>query len=514
MKNSKSKFVVIAGLVLVACAAAVLGYRHFAHPGMPASHLAHATTYTSGPFHVTVGINPEVPTVGDNQLTVKVADDNGDPVTGAAIKACGEMAAMGAMQAMRAPADLEEVAPGLYAGPLKLAMSGAWPLSLTIQKQGVGTTRLGFDMATGRQGLNITAGGTPMASTMGSGTRNNSADKGNAQEASNEPAPSGVITVDAHRRQLIGVKTGKAVRKELVKTIRAVGQVDYNERNISNVSLKFDAWIGDLKADYVGVHVKRGQMLFTVYSPELLAAQQEYLETRQRLSRRGPGDSLLKAARKRLMLWDVSAAQVRALEHRGKPLEYLPIFAPKSGTVVAKMVDAGSHMNKGDTLLRIADLSTVWVDAEVYEADLPLVKEGMQASITLPYLPGAKYQAKVDYVYPTLQGKTRTARIRLVLNNPNGALKPNMYAQVELHADLGKRLVVPEEAVLIAGKARVVFKDIGEHGKLVPVHVKTGQRVDGYVEITDGLSAGDEVITSGNFLIAAEAKLKTGIEQW
>jgi Cu(I)/Ag(I) efflux system membrane fusion protein len=283
---------------------------------------------------------------------------------------------------------------------------------------------------------------------------------------------------------------------------------------MSNVTLKFDAWIGELKADYVGTQVEQGQVLFTVYSPELLSAQQEYLETRQRLASRGPDDSLVRAARKRLMLWDISPAQVRAIERRGEAYEYLPIYAPKSGTVVEKMVNEGSQVKTGDMLLRIADLSTVWVDAEVYEADLPLIENGMTAEVSLPYGPDQRYQAKVDYIYPYLEGKTRTARIRLVLDNPDGALKPEMYAEVKLQADLGRRLMVPEGAVLVAGESRVVFKDLGEDGKLKPVRVKTGQRVDGFVEITEGLDAGDKIITSGNFLIASEAKLKTGIEQW
>ena len=214
------------------------------------------------------------------------------------------------------------------------------------------------------------------------------------------------------------------------------------------------------------------------------------------------------------MLWDISPSQVRALERRGQPLEYLPIYAPASGTVVEKMINEGSAMKTGDMLLRIADLSTVWVDAEVYEADLPLVRTGMAATVTLPHRAGSQFDATVDYIYPYLSGPARTARIRLVLDNLDGVLKPDMYAEVKLTANLGRRLVVPDSAVLVAGESRVVFKDLGTDGKLKPVRVKTGQRVGDWVEITEGLSPGDTVVTSGNFLIASEAKLKTGIEQW
>ncbi len=934
MKNLKSTLLIALPVVLIAGAIGFFGFRYFAGAGMAPMNMADATTYESGPFRVTVDINPEAPQVGNNQFMVEVADARGNPISGASIKAYGEMPAMGAMASMRAPADLDEVEPGLYAGPLNLEMRGEWPLSLYIQKDGIGETRLGFDMATGRQGLSITSGGTPVAGSMsqkdgmggdqmanqspekndrgfytvgkyqvkvevlgsggmvpgdamsgdkmepgamsndgammqddgmrgedtmmadqgmsggdrmmqdgamsgeksmqqgdamspamsdrgdkikkdrmdkdggdrmmqdnamsnglsGKGMRQgdsmpadgggamsdsmsdtggvmqedgmamdsgdgmsgetpeameamkkgtammagrnllqvtvldendqpingatvrvaaqrelnqgmqdqgammdqeassggnrsmqddamndgdsmmrdeskrggdrmmqddamsdgksmqqgesmspNMSDRGDRMEkdgmamdggdsmraddammqddamskgmsgkgmqgrrnsevvqleaggngvyrgvldvpgegdfvlavdvsteeqghgdlvlafttgeyglraatatpegiayytcsmhpsvkeagpgqcpicsmdltsVTNEQVQSGVVTVDAKRRQLIGVETGQAEMREVTKTIRAVGQVDYDERRISNVSLKFDAWIGELKADYVGTRVEKGQVLFTVYSPELLSAQQEYLETRQRLASRGPDDSLVRAARKRLMLWDISPNQVRAIERRGEAFEYLPIFAPKSGTVVEKMIVDGSHMKTGDMLLRIADLSTVWIDAEVYEADLPLIDKGMTAEVSLPYGPDQQYRANVDYIYPYLEGKTRTARIRLVLDNPDGALKPDMYAEVKLQANLGRRLMVPEGAVLVAGESRVVFKDMGEDGKLKPVRVKTGQRVDGWVEINQGLEPGDDVITSGNFLIAAEAKLKTGIEQW
>ncbi len=180
---------------------------------------------------------------------------------------------------------------------------------------------------------------------------------------------------------------------------------------------------------------------------------------------------------------------------------------------IEKNVEEGGAIKMGETLFRIADLSQVWVEAEVYEADLELIQEGMAATITLPYLPSKTIEATVDYIYPYLEGDSRTARIRLNLDNENGALKPDMYAEVKLVAEFGHRLVVPEEAVMIAGDSRVVFVDLGE-GKLKPVKVKTGRRVNNVIEIVDGLELGDIVVTSGNFLIASETKLKAGIDQW
>jgi Cu(I)/Ag(I) efflux system membrane fusion protein len=295
--------------------------------------------------------------------------------------------------------------------------------------------------------------------------------------------------------------------------IRAVGEVTFDERLLSQVALKFDGYIGDLKADYVGTEVTKNQVLFTVYSPELLAAQQEYLETLKRRPTPGDQNGLLGAARQRLALWDMSTQEIKALEQRGEPQDYVPIYAPRSGTLIERHIADGSAAKMGQTLLTIADLSRVWIEAEVFEADLDLVKVGMAASVTLPYLPGLTYSATVEYVYPYLHEQTRTGRIRLSLANQNGELKPGMYAEVSLKVDIGHKLSVPEEAIIVAGDSRVVFVDLGG-GRLKPVWIKAGRNAQGFVEVLDGLSLGDVVVTSGNFLIAAETRLKTGIDQW
>jgi Cu(I)/Ag(I) efflux system membrane fusion protein len=331
---------------------------------------------------------------------------------------------------------------------------------------------------------------------------------------SKQQTQSGVISIDARRRQLIGVKTATAEYRELSKSITAVGRIAYDQHSASEINLKFDTWIGELKADFIGARVERGQVLFTVYSPELLSAQQEYLETRGRLASRGSDDSLLKAARSRLSLWNISNADIRALEQRGTPIEFLPIYAEKSGVVVNKSIVSGSYAKAGSMLLQLADLSTIWVEAEVYEDDLLLLKKGMSATVNMRNLSEREYPAKIDYIYPSVNPLTRTTRIRLILDNSDGELRPDMYAQVHFNKELGKRLWVPDEAVMIAGETRVVFVDLGSEGKIKPVLVNTGQRTKDWIEITAGLSGGEQVITSGNFLIAAEAKLKTGIAQW
>jgi Cu(I)/Ag(I) efflux system membrane fusion protein len=463
--------------------------------GQSTESLAVLTWFRAEPFLVGVAIDPAIPRVGTHQLTVEVLDASRAPIVDVVVDAYAEMAAMGAMAAMRAPVELELIAPGQLEGVLQLPMRGEWPLTVVIRSPTHGDARLQFDLATDREGLRIAAGAVPVGG------------------ASVVVADVDVITIDNRRRQMIGVETDEVTVRGLVRTIRAVGRVTYDERLLSNITLKFDGYIGELNADYVGAPVTKGQVLFTVYSPELLAAQQEYLETRKRLVSRGPDDSLAKAARQRLQLWDLSPNEIEALERRGETTAFVAFRAPRTGTLVERNIVSGSAARRGQTLLSIADLSRVWVEAQVYEADLALVREGMSVTVTLPYLPDRRYVTEVEYVYPYLEGDSRTGRIRLTLDNSSGELKPEMYAEVLLDADLGRRLSVPEEAIIVAGDSRVVFVDLGG-GRLKPVRIRTGRRGHGFVEVLDGLELGDVVVTSGNFLIAAETRLKTGIDQW
>lgn len=564
MRNQYKFFILSALAMLVFGIAGFFLAKHLDTSAASADHSMHSETANlSGPLSVAVGkyrltVNvlgrsensaDDANRIGSTLLQVTVRDRKNQPVEAAMVRVAAQRKASGTVSAnhgaghghatstnlskqMGSASDdaidtelvrFESDGPGIYRGALSMRAEGEYLLAVDVSSTALGHGDLVLAYRAGGNELRVAAA-TPEGVAYYT-----CAMHGSVREAgpgscpicgmdlvpvTQEEVSSGVITIDARRRQLIGVKTAIAGHRDLHRTIRAVGKVSFDERRISTVSLKFDAWIGDLKADFVGKQVQRGQVLFSAYSPELLSAQQEYLETRQRLARRGPDDSLLQAARRRLMLWDISAEQVAALERRGKPIEYMPIFAPHSGTVVEKMVVEGSHIKTGDPLLRIADLSRVWVDAEVYEADLPSIKPGMSASVTLPYLPGVQIDATVDYIYPYLEAATRTARIRLELDNPIGELKPDMYAEVKLQSDLGHRLAIPEEAVLVAGETRIVFRDLGEDGKLKPVRVRTGARADGYIVIEEGLTLGDTVVTSGNFLIASEARLKTGAEQW
>lgn len=489
--NKQARIVAIAFLVIVAVAG---GYLWFARVE-PTAPVDTADMVRAGPFRVSVTIDPQTPAAGQNSLRVRVLDAGGRPVEDAEVRATATMAAMGAMPEMRAPATMIETAPGVYEGILTLAMDGSWPLTVRIEKSGIGSAELMFGLATRRPGLELMSGGEEPAAR--------STIRGEAA------APGASITIDARRRQAIGVTTDEVETIPMRRTIRAVGRVVYDDRRLTDVSLRFDAWIGELYADYVGARVEQGDALFTVYGPELLSAQQEYLE----IAGRAGSGPILEAARKRLELWNLGGAAISALERRGTPSDYVPITAPRSGIVVAKTIVEGTAARAGETLMRIADLSRVWVEAEVYESDLDLIAAGMPAVVTFPYVPGEEFAGTIEFVYPFLDGDTRTARLRLTLENPDGVLKPDMYAEVKLAADLGPQLAVPEDAVLISGDSRIVFLDLGE-GRLEPRRVETGRRADGYVQILDGLDEGDLVVTSANFLIAAEANLRTALEQW
>lgn len=508
MKTSITTRSVVAALLVGVLAVGTMVW--LSHRQDTAGNLADiGPVQAAGPFQVQVALDPDKPRVGKNRLLIVVQDADGKPVEGARIHAVAVMPAMGSMPVMRVPVQVTETAPGRYGGEFELPMDGAWPLSLSIESATLGSAELQFDLTTSRAGLRLTEAtpstliiSSPIPSA-GSSTKPSGATRKKTQPGS--------ILVDARRRQLIGVTFGVVERKHLTQIIRAAGQVTYDETRLTDINLKFDGWIGELDADYVGVPVKKGQTLFSVYSPALVSAQDEYLESLRR--HKSGTDSLLVAARRRLGLWDIRPAQVLVLEKRGHAAEYVPIQSPVSGTVIEKNIVAGTAVKAGMKLLRIADLSQVWVEGQVYEYELSHVQVGMAATVVLPEMPDRTFSTKVSYVYPYLESDTRTARVRVELPNPDGLLRPDMYAHVHLKVDLGERLVVPEEAVLYAGESRVVFLDLGE-GHLQPRKIKTGLRNSDDIEVLAGLAEGDRVVTSGNFLIAAESKLKAGIEQW
>jgi len=329
----------------------------------------------------------------------------------------------------------------------------------------------------------------------------------------------GTITLSAERRQEIGVRTAPAEVKPIHKTLRAAGRITYDETGLAEVSAKVGGWIVTLYADATGMKVNRGAPLFTMYSPDLYSAQEEYLTAlkSQTAARQSPApdraDYLVEAARNRLRLLDVSEKQLQQIAELEKPIKDLPFLSPVSGYIIEKNVVAGASVEPKAVLFRIADLDRVWIEAEFYSAELELVKVGAEAMVSFPYLPGQHVVGNVSYVYPYLDPNSRTGRVRVELANHGLELKPDMYVNVELQVDLGNRLIVPKTAVLPAGERQFVFLDLGQ-GRLRPQRVETGVEAGDDVEIVSGLKSGDSVIVSGNFLIAAESRLKTALEQW
>ena len=333
-----------------------------------------------------------------------------------------------------------------------------------------------------------------------------------------EVAP-GTVQITPERQQLIGVKFGTVEMKPLEKVIRTVGRVDYDEKRLVTVSLKIGGWIEDLYVDFTGRYVKQGEPLLTIYSPELVSTQEEYLlalRARKDLVKSpfpevaGSGASLAESAKRRLKLWDISDDQIKELEESGQVKKTLTLHSPFSGFVLEKAAYRGMNVMPGVALFKLADLSVVWLYADIYEYELPFIRLGQQASIQLSYIPGETFTGKAIYIYPSLNPETRTAKVRFEIPNSHERFKPEMYANVEIKVHLGQKLAVPEGAIIDTGLRQMAIVDKGS-GYFEPREVKVGAKVDNYYEVIKGLKAGERVVTSANFLIDSESKLKEAL---
>jgi Cu(I)/Ag(I) efflux system membrane fusion protein len=333
-----------------------------------------------------------------------------------------------------------------------------------------------------------------------------------------EIAP-GSVQISSERQQLIGVRFGTVEKRTLQKVIRTVGRIDFDEKRIGIVSPKIGGWIEALYVDFTGRFVRKGEPLLTIYSPELVSTQEEYLMAlkARRDWAHSPfgdvskgGDLLAQSSRRRLKLWDISDAQIKALEDSGEPTKTLTLFSPFSGHVIEKMVTKGQFVDAGMALFKIVDLSVVWLLADVYENELTDIRLGQPAAVRMAYYPGETFTGKAIYIYPYLDPQTRTATVRYEFANPHGKLKPEMFGDVEITVHLGDKLAVPEGAVIDTGVRRVVIVDRGS-GYFEPREVRLGAKAGDVFEVLDGLLAGERVVTSANFLIDSESKLKEAV---
>ncbi len=326
------------------------------------------------------------------------------------------------------------------------------------------------------------------------------------------------VHLSAEQARAIGVRFTVVARGPLARTVRTVGQVVPAEPNLADITPKIDGFVDRLFVDATGVQVRRGQPLLALYSPMLVSAQQELLTAlhlAQTIDSTAPeawrnAQDLVAAARRRLAYWDISTDQIARLERTGEVTKTLTLVAPFDGVVMEKMVVAGQGVMPGMKLYRLADLSTVWVEGEVFEQDLALVRVGAPVRVELAAYPGRTFAGRVSFVWPVVDAQSRTGRVRVALANPRGLIKPGMYATVFGDVALGRDLLsLPAEAVVQTGERNLVFV-AGAEGALEPREVTLGARADGRIQILRGLAEGERVVASANFLVDAESRLTTG----
>ena len=328
--------------------------------------------------------------------------------------------------------------------------------------------------------------------------------------------PEGTVQVPAEKQQLIGVEYGTVEYENVSGAIRSVARVTLDETKVAKVHSRLEGWIEQVFADFTGKQVRKGDPLLTIYSPEALATQQEFLlaEKAQHLLHDNPvhemtgaTENLVAAARKRLELWDLTEAEIERVATSGKPLQNLTVHSPISGFITERNAYPKQRVMPDTTFYTIADLSTVWVIADVFEYEASAIRMGTPATLALAYFPGRTFRGKVSYILPQLDPATRTMKVRLEFDNRDFALKPEMYGDVEFQTGGSRRMVVPASAVLNSGDRQTVFVDRGK-GFFEPREVKIGTQSEGHIEILSGLKPGERIVTSGNFLLDSESQLK------
>jgi Cu(I)/Ag(I) efflux system membrane fusion protein len=462
-----------------------------------------------GAWRIGAANAPDPARVGDNAITLVARDASGKAMDGS-LEVVVSMPQMGAMPYMESRGKSRPKGPGVFLVSYRLPVGGEWDVAVRLRPDNGPPAEAHYRLSTSIRGLSF-AGGTPAAGSWATSSPGPSvpADSG-----------SGAVMIEAARRQSLGIRTDTVRVRVLSGTLRVPGRVAYDEAHQADVSLKFQGWVRQLSANVTGQPVHRGQVLFKVYSPELWSAQQEYIEAvraaqadQGNAALSGSSSDLARSARERLSLWDVSPADIDAIAREGRPIEAVPIRSPVSGVVTEKGVVEGSAFQAGQVLFRIARLDPIWVIASVSEQDAALVRQGMQAIIRDPYRDTVLRNGLVSFVYPSLDSVTRTTDVRVTTRNADGRLRPGSFVNVELVTPDLKRPTVPESAVLPTGERHIVFVDVGG-GRLVPREVRLGARAGGYYEVLGGLRAGDVVVTSGNFLVAAESKLRTPSQKW
>jgi RND family efflux transporter MFP subunit len=334
------------------------------------------------------------------------------------------------------------------------------------------------------------------------------------------PVPGRIsISLSADKRQMIGLALSKVEQRELTNTVRTTAVVLHDETRYARIAPRFSGWVRKLHVNFAGAPVEKGQPLFTVYSPELFSTENDYLiawSGWQQLKAEAPAESrhaatnLLGSARRRLELLEIGDDEIGALEQRGTASEEMPFRSPIAGHVVAKLAVEGKSFMAGESLYEVADLSHLWLDAWVFESDLPLMKLGLPATITFPYLGNQTLTAPITFLYPHIDPQTRRGRVRLELDNPDHLLRPDMWASVTIQIPLGAKVLIPASAVIDTGQRFVAFVD-GKDEHLQPRELKVGIKTDDYYEVLAGVKEGEQVVTRALFLVDSESQLKAAI---
>lgn len=493
--------------------------------GEPSGDFGSATAETAGAWNIATAIEPDPPREKSNRARVEIHDVAGKAVDGAGVIVAYDMPAMGSMPEMKSDIHARAIGSGRYEADFDLPMGGNWTLIVTAKLGEMsGTAR--YSLTVGSKGLSPLGGeGTDSGSDIAYYTCSmhpsvHAHEPGTCPVCGMELRPvtkadeqTGVVQIGEARRQAIGVRTEKATKAPMTVDIKAVGKLTYDESQMHDVVLEFGGYISDLRVTATGQPVKKGEPLFQIYSPEVFAAEQDLLLARQSREALGKGDDLVHAAETKLSLLGVTAAQVDDIAKTGKPIEKLAFAAPASGYVIEKNVVDGAAVKAGDRVFRIAGLDKVWVEADVFEPDLARITKGQKATVSLSYVPDRAFEGKVTFIYPYLDPNTRTGRVRIELPNTGLELKPDMYADVVFHLDLGARLQIPVSAILYTGPRKVVLVDVGG-GRIAPREVQIGAQSGDLAEVVSGLAEGDAVVTSGNFLIAAESRIRSSGMFW
>ncbi len=344
--------------------------------------------------------------------------------------------------------------------------------------------------------------------------------EGHGGSAAEAPVPGRIsISLSADKRQMIGLTLSKVEKRELTRNVRTTAVVMHDETRYARIAPRFGGWVRKLHVNFTGAPVAKGEPLFTVYSPELFSTENEYLIAWRGLQQlaadaskdqRSTATNLLGSARRRLELWEIGDDEIRALEERGTATDEMLFRSPIAGHIFAKTAVGGKSFMAGESLYEVADLSRLWLDAWVFESDLPLMKLGLQATVTFPYLGNKSFTAPLTFLYPHIDPQTRRGRVRLELDNPEHLLRPDMWASVAIQVPLGEKLLIPTSAVIDTGLRFVAFVD-GEDEHLQPHELKVGFKTDDYYEVIEGVKEGDQVVTRALFLVDSESQLKAAI---